>query len=159
MTVIETFRDYRSQEHTLSSGVVIDLSDFLASVLLTIDDCNEAMNLVQEKALQIEYQMDLYKEGYHADGEPFSPERPPTPMWVAKANKALAWTKINKNDITNRKERLSRIEHEMTQLARRRELEHMFLEVSRNKLPRHEFASILLTANELVSGLTLQAAE
>jgi hypothetical protein len=159
MTVVETFRDYRTHQHTLSSGVVIDLSDFVANDLLTIDDCNEAMSLVQEKALQIEYQMDLYKEGYHADGEPFSPERPPTPMWVAKANKALAWTKINKNDITNRKERLSRIEHEKAQLARRRELAHMFLEVARNKLPRHEFAAMLLTANELVVGCSMEAAE
>jgi hypothetical protein len=156
---VETFRDYRNQVHTLTSGAEIDLADVDVSKLLTIDDCNEAMTLVAEKALSIEFQMDCYKEGYHADGEAFSPERPPTALWIAKANKALAWTKINKNDITIRKERLTRIEHEKVQLAKRRELEHMFLEVARSKLPRHEFASILLTANELVSGLTAQAAE
>lgn len=139
----------KSEFVDFEGGSTVDLCDFVVTDLKNAEDCQEAMVVLMEKIANIEYQIELYDAGFHSDGEPFSPERKPSPVWRARANKALKLTKMHRQEAQNRAGYLSRKIGLQLEEARRREVEAMFVEVARGKLPRNEFAAILVTANEL----------
>ena len=83
----------------LPSGATIDMNDIDIDALKTADDCHEVGQMLQERIIAIEYQLECHSLGYHSDGRQFTPDSPPQPLWAARARKALSYAKMTKADV------------------------------------------------------------
>lgn len=133
----------------LPCGSTIDLEDFDARDIKSLEDAHVAMSILQEKIIEIDYQLECYGLGFHPDGEPFSPNRPPPPLWAPRAKKALAYSKLAKSEVQLRLQGLSRKESEDRKTKRQREREYMFVEVARSRLDGAVFSGIMAAACEI----------
>lgn len=125
---------------TLPSGAQVNLLNFNAKACQSIEDAQCIMSVLEEKMIDIEYQLGCHEEGFHPDGAPFSLDRPPPVLWRPRANKAMRWTKLQKAEVQNL---MSRITAKDRQSDRLRFLE-AFVETAKLALPKDEFERILI---------------
>lgn len=137
--------DTRTDIIRLPSGVTVDLFDLDPRVCRTADDAWELGQALQEKIIEIDFQIECYGLGYW-NNKPISPENVAPPLWEARAKKALAWAKLNKSDAQNRFQKLAKAERGESERAKRSELGDAFIDAARAMLTDDEFAGIMAAA-------------
>lgn len=128
----------KTDRHEMPSGVIIDLNNFNASALRTTDDCDEAEALIAAKMIEIEFQLACRDAGFHADGRKITDADPLPPLWAPRATRAMAWTKMQKAEVNQRRQKINRAANE----ARQTSTERRFIEVAREVLPADQFGAI-----------------
>ena len=142
MTVVAP--EKRSDIHTLPSGSRVDLLNFDAGAMRTLEDGHEALAILERKIIEIEFQIACHKQGYHTDGAPFTPERPPDAIWMPRASKALGWARLQKSRVTQRLASLARIGSD--RVAQQTARERAFIDIAKTILPADQFQQIMLAA-------------
>ncbi|MEM8972257.1 MAG: hypothetical protein AAGD43_09380 [Pseudomonadota bacterium] len=133
----------------LPSGRRVDLNDrFDVSACETEDDAWYLLQAIQEKILDIEFQVECFEEGYHPDGQRFSPNRPPPPMWMPRAKKALGWSRLQKSDAQREFQKIAKAAKEHEKRSRDLRIERQFVDVAKQKLSEDLFEQILTAAIE-----------
>jgi len=145
MTAAADHRPYRERPQDtakMPSGAVIDMNDIDFALLKTADDCFELGQLLQERIIAIEYQLECHAAGFHSDGRPFSPDAPPQALWAARAKKALSFAKMQKADAAHRSQQIAKIERGDRQ-ERQSKVERAFMDIAKTTLPEKKFQDIL----------------
>lgn len=128
----------KTDRREMPSGVIIDLNNFDAAALRTTDDCDEAEALIAAKMIEIEFQLACRDAGFHHDGRKITDADPLPPLWLPRATKAMAWTKLQKAEVNQRRQKINRAANE----ARQTSAERRFIEVAREVLPADQFSAI-----------------
>ena len=117
---------------TLPSGVTVNLDqpDFFA--LKTQDDFLELQCALQEKIIDIELQIDLFKVGH------FMSDKQHDVTWLPRANAALKWAKLYRDECAKRGGRLN----DRIKEARQREREGRFVAEAKKQLSDEVFRSV-----------------
>jgi hypothetical protein len=117
---------------TLPSGVRVNLDtpDFLA--LKTPDDFLELQCALQEKIIDIELQIDLFKVGH------FMSDKMQDVTWLPRANAALKWAKLYRDECAKRGGRFN----DRIKEARQREREGRFVAEAKKTLTEDQFRAI-----------------
>jgi len=145
MTAAADHRPYRERPQDtakMPSGAVIDMNDIDFALLKTADDCFELGQLLQERIIAIEYQLECHAAGFHSDGRPFSPDAPPQALWAARAKKALSFAKMQKADAAHRSQQIVKNERGDRQ-ERQSKVERAFMDIAKTTLPEKKFQDIL----------------
>lgn len=150
MTAAADHRPYRERPQDtakMPSGAVIDMNDIDFALLKTADDCFELGQLLQERIIAIEYQLECHAAGFHSDGRPFSPDAPPQALWAARAKKALSFAKMQKADAAHRSQQIARDER-IERLERQGKVERAFVDLAKVALPEKKFDELMKRALE-----------
>lgn len=129
----------------LESGLELDLLNIDFSKCRTVDELNELDIILQEKVIEIDFQIECYNQGYHPDGTAFSPERPPPILWEPRAKKAMAWTKLQKQEINLLRQRLAKNKDKVDF----RVVSEVFVDLCHLVMPKDQFDDIMGRAKQL----------
>lgn len=138
----------RSEHVLLPSGAVVDLFDFDLSVCRTAEDLHEVMLVCEEKIIEIEYQIDLFKVGYHAPNFPVNKDTH-DPTWRARANKALAYAKMQKSEVQLILSRKNTEDRHRRATQQNQTVAELFLKLAKAWMPKNKFDELIGKANDL----------
>lgn len=128
------------------SGKEVDLGDIDVGSLETSDDCWEVLQALEEKIIDIDFQIAAHDIGRFPDGKPYgsSGEVRADPLWLPKAKKALAWSRLRKADVQRRLGVIAR--HEKA--AERNTVDRAFVNAAKLVLDDDLFGRLLKLAEE-----------
>lgn len=121
---------------TLPSGVKVDVNQPDFSAVKTAEDFLELRCAIQEKIIDIELQIDMFKVGA------LEPGRPVELSWLPRATAAAKWAKLYRDECQTRAGQLNNREAE----ERRRKVETRFVEAARDLLSAKKFKELATIA-------------
>jgi hypothetical protein len=154
MAVSEAY-DQETDYLDLPSGGRVDLFNLNADAIRTQEDAHWLMQILQERILDIEYQLECYMLGCWPNGRPITPIDKPDILWQVRAKKALGWAKLHKSTAQQRLQYIASSENKKEQQARQSRKERLFVDCAKGILDRETFERIMTLANSLEDrGLT-----
>jgi len=120
----------------LPSGaeISVDRPDFDACN--TVDDFLEIKYALNEKIIDIEYQIDLYEAGCVQRTDP---------SWLPRAKASLKWAKLYRDEAQNRQGRRSQLEKQRLHAARDRSV----VQVLKELLSQEDFDALIAATEAL----------